>query len=77
MVTSTAHVGKTQPATLTGEVYKVAQVHKGLNTGLMEFTLVERAFVGAPSRAGCPAPAADGFAAMKLSASTLSLLNIK
>jgi hypothetical protein len=77
MVSSTGHVGKTQTANLAGGVYKLTQVRTGLSKGLTDFKLVENAFPGAPSDAGCTTKAADIWSpAKKLSKTTKNLLNV-
>jgi DNA-binding beta-propeller fold protein YncE len=78
MVSNTGQVGKTQTATLTGSVFKVTQVRKGITKGMTDFNLIESAFQGAPSYGLCKAKgkkATDATVA-SLSTKTLQLLKV-
>jgi hypothetical protein len=78
MVSNTGKVGKTQTATLTGSVFKVTQVRKGITKGMTDFNLIESAFQGAPSYGLCKAKgkkATDATVA-SLSTKTLQLLKV-
>ena len=77
MVSNTGQVGKTQTATLTGGVFKLTQVRKGITKGLTNFNLVESAFQGAPSYGTCKAKHKATDATMaSLSTKTLQLLKV-
>ena len=77
IVTATGHVGKTQNATISGGLFKLAQTRTGISKGVTNFALQEGAFQGAPSYATCKAngkKAADQATIAALSSKTLQLL---
>jgi hypothetical protein len=78
IVTATGTVGKTQTATLTGGLFNVGQVRKGITKGMTNFNLVENAFQGAPTFGTCkPKYKKAGDATIaSLSSKTLQLLKV-
>ena len=53
LVTATAAKGKTQNGTFGGAIFKLTQTARGPSNGLATLALVESAFEGAPTYAGC------------------------
>jgi IPT/TIG domain len=78
MVSNTGQIGKTQTATLTGGVFKLTQIRKGISKGMTDFNLTENAFQGAPSYTLCQTKTkktTDATTA-SLSSKTLQLLKV-
>src|ERR1700733_4612362 len=66
---------KTQTGNFGGAIFKLTQATRGTNKGLVNLTLVESAFKGAPSHGTCKAKKAGDATIAALSSKTLQLLH--
>jgi hypothetical protein len=69
------HTVETQRGRFGGAIFKVVQAKSGRNKGLVTLSLVEAAFMGAPSHARCKRHKSADASAASLSSATLQLLH--
>ncbi len=74
LITSNGQKGKTQHGTFGGAIFKLTQERSGPSKGLVNLTIVEGAFKGAPSYALCSKPTAGDASAAAVSSRVLQLL---